>query len=103
VLALTGSASEIVSRPLPADDPRQRKPDITRARERLGWEPRVPLREGLAHTIAYFREVVLTRGSEGARTLGAPAALTPAARAAARAAASTAPHATGSGSVSAVA
>jgi dTDP-glucose 4,6-dehydratase len=58
VLELTGSASPIVARPLPADDPKQRKPDITRARERLGWEPRVPLREGLERTIAYFAPLV---------------------------------------------
>ena len=57
VLALTGSKSEIVQRPLPIDDPRVRQPDITRARELLGWEPRVPLDEGLRRTIAYFKEV----------------------------------------------
>jgi dTDP-glucose 4,6-dehydratase len=68
VLALTGSASGIASLPLPADDPKQRKPDITRARERLGWEPRVPLREGLAHTVAWFRQVVAA-GAAGPRTL----------------------------------
>jgi len=56
VLALTGSTSEIVQRPLPVDDPRVRQPDITRARQVLGWEPRVPLDEGLQRTIAYFRE-----------------------------------------------
>lgn len=56
VLALTGSKSEIVQRPLPVDDPRVRQPDITRARQLLGWEPRVPLDEGLQRTIAYFRE-----------------------------------------------
>ena len=58
VLALTGSRSEIVHRPLPEDDPRVRQPDISRARELLGWEPRVPLDEGLSRTIAYFREVL---------------------------------------------
>lgn len=56
VLALTGSTSEIVHRPLPVDDPRVRQPDITRARELLGWEPRVPLDEGLRRTIQFFRE-----------------------------------------------
>jgi nucleoside-diphosphate-sugar epimerase len=56
VLALTGSKSEIVRRPLPVDDPRVRQPDITRAKQLLGWEPRVPLDEGLQQTIAYFRE-----------------------------------------------
>jgi dTDP-glucose 4,6-dehydratase len=55
VIELTGSTSEIVSRPLPEDDPKVRKPDITRARERLGWEPRVQLDEGLRRTIEFFR------------------------------------------------
>ena len=55
VLALTGSASKIESRPLPVDDPKVRQPDITKARTLLGWEPRVSLEEGLRHTIAYFR------------------------------------------------
>ncbi|MBV9782576.1 MAG: SDR family oxidoreductase [Acidisphaera sp.] len=54
VVELTGSASPIVAKPLPADDPRQRQPDITRARELLGWEPKVQLKEGVLHTIAYF-------------------------------------------------
>jgi dTDP-glucose 4,6-dehydratase len=58
VLALTGSKSEIVYRPLPTDDPRVRQPDISRARSLLGWEPRVSLDEGLARTIAYFRGVL---------------------------------------------
>ncbi len=59
VIALTGSASRVVHAPLPADDPRQRRPDITLARERLGgWEPRVGLDEGLARTIAYFRRLL---------------------------------------------
>jgi UDP-glucuronate decarboxylase len=53
---LTGSRSELVHKPLPADDPKQRRPDITLARERLGWEPMVPLKEGLKATIAYFEE-----------------------------------------------
>ncbi len=55
VIQLTGSSSEIVSRPLPEDDPKVRKPDITRARERLGWEPQVQLDEGLRRTIDFFR------------------------------------------------
>ena len=54
VLRLTGSASEIVFKPLPVDDPKVRQPDITLAREVLGWEPRVPLEDGLSETIAYF-------------------------------------------------
>src|SRR2546428_6614247 len=57
VLALTGSRSPVVHRPLPEDDPRVRQPDIARARDTLGWEPRVPLDEGLRRTIAYFREL----------------------------------------------
>ncbi len=59
VLALTGSASKIVERPLPVDDPRVRQPDITRARATLGWEPRVALEDGLRHTIEYLRSVVV--------------------------------------------
>jgi len=55
VVAMVGSRSEIVFRPLPADDPMQRRPDITLARETLGWTPSVSLEEGLARTIAYFR------------------------------------------------
>jgi len=53
---LTGSESRIVFQALPEDDPRKRRPDITRARDLLGWEPRVELDEGLQRTIAYFRE-----------------------------------------------
>lgn len=68
VLEMTGSRSEPTFLPLPADDPRQRQPDITVARAVLGWEPQVPLREGLARTIPYFAEV-LRRGGAGARTL----------------------------------
>jgi dTDP-glucose 4,6-dehydratase len=55
ILRATGSRSKIVFRPLPQDDPKQRRPDIGRARKLLGWEPRVPLAEGLARTIDYFR------------------------------------------------
>ena len=55
IIAATGSRSAITHRPLPIDDPKVRQPDITRARELLGWEPRVPLAEGLAATIDYFR------------------------------------------------
>jgi len=54
VIELTGSRSKIVHLPLPADDPRQRRPDISQARGTLGWEPRIQLREGLEKTIAYF-------------------------------------------------
>jgi UDP-glucuronate decarboxylase len=56
VLAQVGGPSRIVYRPLPADDPRQRQPDITLARQQLGWAPSVGLDDGLARTIAYFRE-----------------------------------------------
>ena len=69
VLELTGSSSPLDRRPLPADDPKQRKPDITRARATLGWEPRVPLREGLAETLAYFREAITEEGAVGGRVL----------------------------------
>jgi dTDP-glucose 4,6-dehydratase len=56
IIAATGSKSRIVHKPLPQDDPKQRRPDITKARTLLGWEPRVPLRQGLVDTIAYFRK-----------------------------------------------
>jgi dTDP-glucose 4,6-dehydratase len=52
---MTGTKSEIVFEPLPEDDPKQRQPDISKARAVLGWEPRVPLDEGLRETVAYFR------------------------------------------------
>ena len=58
VIELTGSKSKLVRRPLPQDDPKQRRPDIGKAKEKLGFEPRVPLREGLAHTIDYFRSAI---------------------------------------------
>ena len=54
VLAMTDSGSELVHQPLPVDDPQRRRPDITRARELLGWSPTVPLREGLSRTIPWF-------------------------------------------------
>jgi dTDP-glucose 4,6-dehydratase len=59
ILEMTGSASRIEFRPLPEDDPKQRQPDITRARTKLGWEPEVSLEAGLARTLEYFREAVL--------------------------------------------
>jgi dTDP-glucose 4,6-dehydratase len=58
VVELTGTKSQIVSRPLPTDDPKVRQPDISRARSMLGWEPEVPLREGVQRTIEYFRKVL---------------------------------------------
>jgi dTDP-glucose 4,6-dehydratase len=56
VIELTGSASRIVHEPLPVDDPKIRQPDITQARERLGWEPQIGLDEGLPHLIRYFAQ-----------------------------------------------
>ena len=65
IIRLVGSTSKIVYRPLPVDDPEERRPDITRARTILGWEPKVGLEEGLLKTIDYFK---------GRRSLPAPAA-----------------------------
>jgi UDP-glucuronate decarboxylase len=62
VLDLTGSKSKLDYQPLPQDDPKQRCPDISRAKADLNWEPRVQLREGLGHTIAYF-DSLLTKGA----------------------------------------
>jgi UDP-glucuronate decarboxylase len=56
IIELTGSGSSLVLQPLPIDDPRQRCPDITLAKEKLGWEPTVSLEEGLLQTIAYFKQ-----------------------------------------------
>jgi dTDP-glucose 4,6-dehydratase len=58
IIEISGATSQIVYRPLPEDDPKVRKPDITRARTLLGWEPKVPLEEGLQKTLAYFRTKV---------------------------------------------
>ncbi|MFO7641725.1 MAG: UDP-glucuronic acid decarboxylase family protein [Candidatus Competibacteraceae bacterium] len=55
---LTGSRSELIHQPLPADDPKQRQPDIRLAREQLGWEPTVPLEQGLKPTVAYFESLL---------------------------------------------
>jgi nucleoside-diphosphate-sugar epimerase len=55
VIKLTGSKSRIIHSPLPVDDPKKRKPDISRARVSLGWEPKIGLEEGLKQTIAYFK------------------------------------------------
>jgi len=63
IQCMTGTASEIVFRPLPEDDPKQRQPDINKARTLLGWEPRVPLEEGLRQTVEYLRSVPLHTGS----------------------------------------
>ena len=62
IKAAVGSTSPIVFKPLPVDDPQTRQPDITQARERLGWEPRVSLAEGLKSTIAYFRSALAEQG-----------------------------------------
>jgi nucleoside-diphosphate-sugar epimerase len=59
---MTGSKSKVVYKPLPVDDPKVRQPDITRARTLLGWEPKVPLEEGLVKTIEYFRTKVGGQG-----------------------------------------
>ena len=65
ILELTGSSSEIVSTPAVQDDPRQRKPDISRAAELLDWQPAVPRTEGLKKTIAYFREAIADAATPG--------------------------------------
>jgi dTDP-glucose 4,6-dehydratase len=58
IVRLAGSDSKIVFRDLPVDDPKQRRPDITRARKLIGWEPEVGLEDGLTRTLEYFRQVV---------------------------------------------
>jgi UDP-glucuronate decarboxylase len=58
VIDLTGSSSPLVHEPLPADDPKQRQPDIKIARDVLGWEPTIQLREGLINTIAFFDDLL---------------------------------------------
>ncbi len=60
VIELTGADVKLVTRPLPADDPTQRKPDITLAKEKLGWEPQIALREGLGRTIEWFKSIELS-------------------------------------------
>jgi UDP-glucuronate decarboxylase len=61
VIEFVGSSSRIVNRPLPQDDPRQRRPDISKAQDVLGWSPRTPLAEGLKRTVAYFEELLRDR------------------------------------------
>lgn len=63
VVELTGTKSKIEMRPLPTDDPKVRKPDISRAREMLGWEPVVALRDGVLKTIEYFKQVLTAQGT----------------------------------------
>jgi UDP-glucuronate decarboxylase len=58
VLGIVGGDSELIEEPLPADDPRQRRPDISTAQEILGWNPSVPLSEGLLRTVEYFRKII---------------------------------------------
>ena len=77
VLEVTGAGSCVVFRPLPVDDPRVRCPDISRARAVLSFEPRVGLRAGLGHTMAYFREVLGARASRQAHRHGAVAQAAP--------------------------
>lgn len=60
VIEMTGSKSEFVKKPMPADDPKRRQPDITKARQVLGWQPTTPLREGLVKTIEWFRSIDLS-------------------------------------------
>jgi UDP-glucuronate decarboxylase len=64
VLGLTGSRSVVIRKPLPQDDPVRRRPAIEQAREKLGWEPKVPLREGLVQTIAYFESLLRDFGKD---------------------------------------
>jgi UDP-glucuronate decarboxylase len=80
VLAITGSRAGFVFRPLPTDDPRRRRPDISLARERLGWAPKVSLAEGLPATVDWFRKRLDSRAKEDGDALelmrvpGTPAA-----------------------------
>ncbi len=62
VVTMTGSKSKLVCKPLPADDPKQRQPDITLAKQELGWEPKIKLEEGLKKTIAYFDKLLTEAG-----------------------------------------
>jgi dTDP-glucose 4,6-dehydratase len=57
IISLTGTKQKIVYKPLPMDDPKQRKPDITRAKQVLGWEPKIDRKEGLAKTYEYFKNL----------------------------------------------
>ncbi|MEW6125044.1 MAG: UDP-glucuronic acid decarboxylase family protein [Pseudomonadota bacterium] len=66
VLDLVGGSSKLVRKPLPQDDPRQRRPDISRAKAQLDWAPSVPLRDGLRKTIAYFEDLLAEKARRGA-------------------------------------
>jgi dTDP-glucose 4,6-dehydratase len=70
VVRMTGTRAPIVHRDLPVDDPKVRRPDITRARTMLGWEPKVPVEEGIRRTIEYFRERLATERPTEMRTVG---------------------------------
>ncbi len=69
-IEMTGSKSTLTFLPLPQDDPKQRQPDITLARRRLGWEPKVPLRDGLRHTIGYFDRLLSDTSNEAPAGFG---------------------------------
>lgn len=73
VIQKVGGRSKIVFRPLPSDDPKQRKPDITLAKTRLNWEPKVPLSDGLDRTIAYFAQLLQSPAAQQPRPMKAPA------------------------------
>jgi nucleoside-diphosphate-sugar epimerase len=73
VLEVTGSRSEVVFRPLPTDDPTRRCPDITMARRLLGWEPEIPLDEGLARTAEYLAERIAAEAATGSTGEGGAA------------------------------
>jgi UDP-glucuronate decarboxylase len=60
VIKQTGAASKIVNRPLPQDDPTRRRPDITLAKDKLQWQPKIPLQEGLQKTIDWFKSIDLS-------------------------------------------
>ena len=66
ILEMTQSKSKIDYKPLPVDDPKVRQPDITQARTKLSWEPKVALRDGLVKTIDYFKANINTRGDRSA-------------------------------------
>ncbi|MGH7619694.1 MAG: GDP-mannose 4,6-dehydratase, partial [Gemmatimonadaceae bacterium] len=68
IIDITGSKSTLSMEPLPTDDPKVRRPDISRARTILGWEPRVPLREGITRTVQYFRTLQAS-STIGSRTM----------------------------------
>ena len=72
VIDLTGSASKIIHRPLPQDDPKQRQPDVSKAQELLGWQPTLPLADGLAKTVAYFDGLLTTEADVMTKFVTAP-------------------------------